>query len=58
MNDDGYNDYLEIKISINGIDATIKSLKILLAFNVSLSVRFVYILDKYFMIYITIILYD
>ena len=44
MNDDGYNDYLEIKISINGIDTTIKSLKLLLVFNVSLSVRFVYIL--------------
>jgi hypothetical protein len=40
MNDDGYNDNLNINMSISGISSEIKNLKLLLVFNVSLSVRF------------------
>ena len=37
-NDDGYNDLLELKIYISGIDETIQTAKLLLLFNNSIQV--------------------
>jgi len=46
-NDDGYNDLLNLNIFINGIPANdIKAAKLLLLFNCSLTVSFVFRIVK------------